>query len=141
MRKFLFILVVLALAVLGCEQTFVIYPDPEQDLKTPVPGGGGEVAYSRPAAEWILGWTAAFDEVTIRADLEYRIYHSKLPYSSDTVAAVQAEGTPVTDWTKAMTSWVMTGYTGGANFYTVLVRDEAGNTTCYIAADDFFIVT
>jgi hypothetical protein len=123
-RKLSVVLIVLVVAASGCK---------EVDELTPVPGGGGTISYLYDAPDRYLTWVAAFDEVTIRADLEYRVYHSKFAYSSDTVAAVLAEGTPVSDWTRAMTSWLITGATGGFNFYTVVARDEAGNMACYIA--------
>jgi hypothetical protein len=129
-KKILFLMIVLVVTAVGCK---------EADVKTPVPGGGGAVTYLYQAPDRYLTWIAAFDEVTSRADLEYRVYYSKTAYSADTVDAVLAEGTPVSDWTKAATSWLITGATGGSNFYNVIVCDEAGNMACYISYDHYIV--
>lgn len=102
------------------------------DTTAPVPGATGTLVASNPTSSSVeLAWTAATDDATAAAQLEYRVYYS-LADDLDTVANVLAHGTAATDWQAALTSTTVqslsleTGY-----HFNVLVRDASGNVAVY----------
>ena len=111
------------------------------DTTTPVSGNSGTITVSnvQDRSFWIE-WTQATDEKTPQAGLQYKIVRS----TSDSISSVEdaeANGTVVKDWTTDLcwsgstdktTSWELVGLNNNTTYYyTVLVKDEAGNTAAY----------
>ena len=81
-----------------------------------------------------LSWTAATDDKTAPADLLYLAY-SSTSNVMNTLAAVEANGTPSGTFTAAITQRQITGLRGGTPYYfNVVVKDAAGNKAVYAGA-------
>ncbi len=82
-----------------------------------------------------LSWGAATDDKTPAAELQYRVYQS-LDNNIATVADCTANGAVAMDWTAgATTATVSTGIQLSTPYwFTVVVRDAAGNLTGYPTA-------
>jgi len=75
-------------------------------------------------------WSAASDETSSISNLSYRLYYSTADFTNDVATAEQK--TPFGDWTAGITSQTLTGLTAGNTYYfTVVVKDEAGNKSVY----------
>jgi len=99
------------------------------DTLAPVPG---TVTASNPTSSTVdLSWSAATDDVTPAADLEYRVFYS-LTDDIDSVADVLANGTAASEWQKNVTSLTVKSLALEMPYYfNVLVRDKAQNTAVY----------
>lgn len=100
-----------------------------QDLAAPIPGGSGALSWAIDANEdLVLGWSAATDEDTPQAELEYRVISSGSANLA-TLPDAEANGSVVLDWTKGMLSAAVPGSRFIQNsYYAVLVREAAGSS-------------
>ncbi len=103
-----------------------------KDSTSPVPGNGGTYTITYVSGHTLsLNWTAATDDKTQQADLEYKAVYSTTA-DIGTVADAEANGTVRQDWTANITSVNVTASTYNQNtYYAVLVKDEAGNKAIY----------
>jgi len=103
------------------------------DITAPVPGNGGTITASNVKMTAItLNWTKATDD-TPQASLQYLVYQS-LNNDMDTVANIQAHGSPVNGmtWTADIDTINVIGLTLDTVYYfNVIVRDQAGNMSAY----------
>ena len=96
----------------------------------PIPGNNGTLAYDG----FTLSWTAATDESTDTALLNYRVVKSSALSNLDTVSEVAAiSGADlIMDWSANIGSSVMTGFSGAATYYyRVAVKDSEGKISLY----------
>ncbi len=103
-----------------------------EDTTGPTAGNSGTITETGSTTTTIsVSWTAATDDFTAQANLEYIVYYS----SSDNISSAsdcEANGTAVGGYTANMTSKEITGLEVGQNYYiNVVVRDETGNKTAY----------
>jgi chitodextrinase len=81
----------------------------------------------------ILSWNAATDDFTAQAQLQYRLYYSASP-NLNTLAEVEANGTPVGNFTANLLTNTITGLTGlGTTPYyaNVIVKDHFDTKSIY----------
>ncbi|MDD3363508.1 MAG: S-layer homology domain-containing protein [Syntrophomonas sp.] len=101
------------------------------DNTVPVVGCGTITASNMSQTGASLSWNKASDLVTAEAGLEYCIYQS-LADNIKTVADAEAYGTVKQNYTANIRTSNITGLQPGSTYYfNVVVRDEAGNRTCY----------
>ncbi len=102
------------------------------DQAGPRAGGDGTITVSNVTQSSVdLSWTAATDDITAQASLQYRILSSS-DDNIDTVADAETNGIIVQDWTANLTDNIVTSLTSGTKYYfNVLVKDEVGNKTAY----------
>lgn len=101
----------------------------------PTVGGEGVITFSeaRETNRLPIAWTAATDNLTAAANLQYHLYYSQIVAltRNNTVSV----GTPIGTWTTGMTSTVLSppqDYQWDKPFYyNVVVRDEIGNISAY----------
>jgi len=108
-------------------QTPPLPPSPSDSAPTP-----GTLTASNPTSSSVdLSWTAATDDVTPAAELEYRVYYS-LEDNLDTVENVLANGTAASDWQKGATTLTVKSLALDMPYhFNVLVRDGAQNVAVY----------
>lgn len=119
--------------VLGCVGSLLLIGcGSSDDHAAPDPGGAGALTASNATSSTVdLTWTAATDNVSEPADLEYRVYFS-LANDIATPDAAVANGTAAGDWQAGISTLTVTSLTLGSQYYfNVLVRDEAENVTAY----------
>jgi len=102
------------------------------DDDVPAAGGAGVLTFTcDDGVNLYLNWTKASDDKTDQALLEYKIVTS----TSDnltTPSRAESNGTVVQNWTTDITTASVNDSTFETNnYYTVLVRDETGNTVIY----------
>lgn len=104
------------------------------DTTAPTPGNSGTLATSGVTGSQVtLSWTAATDNGTAQASLEYKVVRASATTAIDTVAEADA-ATTVTDWTANITTTNATGLSGSTTYaFQVLVRDLAGQMAIYTA--------
>lgn len=79
----------------------------------------------------MLSWSKASDSVTSKAALEYSVYQSASD-NLNTVAEILANGTLIQSYSADTTTLSITGLQSGSTYYfNIIVRDNAGNKTCY----------
>jgi len=102
----------------------------------PVPGGSGLIVTSDKTDTSIqLSWTAAVDNFTPQADLEYAVCRS----SSANISSVSGcEGALIImNYTKNQTGFNATGLTPSTTYYfNVVVRDASDNAAVYVMKSD-----
>jgi len=105
---------------------------PPADMAAPVPGNSGTLTASSVAETSLdLNWTAATDNASAGASLQYKVCRS-LSNDIDTVSDAEANGVLVQDWTANIITTPVTGLVHNTTYYfNVLVRDEAGNKAAY----------
>ncbi|WP_455381391.1 M30 family zinc metallopeptidase [Salinispira pacifica] len=115
------------------------------DRQPPTPGGPIQFS-SITDSSVTLSWPAALDGYTSSGDLTYQLYMSTNPSSIGNLAELgdRSAVTPVTAWTKGMTSRKVDGLTPGVTYYfNIVVQDSVHNTAAYngvvarIATADF----
>ncbi len=99
----------------------------------PTVGGGGVITFTeaRENNRLPMSWTAATDNMTPSANLQYHLYYStRVPLTNTNTLSL---GTPIGTWTTGMTSTVLTPPPewGTTYWYNVVVRDEIGNISAY----------
>ena len=102
------------------------------DLTAPAAGGSGVVTAGDSSTNSVpLSWTAAADDVTAQAGLQYKIVRSS-SNNMTTVSDAESNGTIVQDWTANVTSVSASNLSAGTTYYfNVIVKDSAGNKTIY----------
>lgn len=102
------------------------------DSAAPVPGASGTLTVSNPtSSSFDVAWTAATDETSAPAQLEYRVYYS-LSNNLDSVANVLANGTAAGDWQAGIDHLAVSSLSLETSYHVnVLVRDGAGNVAVY----------
>lgn len=101
------------------------------DAVPPVPGNSGILTGSPGMNAVNLSWTAATDNITLAANLQYLVYYS-LTNNLGSVAACETNGTPFGTYTANLTSTTITGLSASTVYYcNVVVKDEAGNKAAY----------
>ncbi|MBS0619152.1 MAG: Ig-like domain-containing protein, partial [Spirochaetes bacterium] len=117
------------------------------DSGTSSGGGGGSVDTTSPTVGAAISfsgisdttitasWGAATDAVTTQANLQYRLVYAAASTAIDTIGKVDAAGGGVTvakDYTAGLITQDITGLTALTTYYfSVVVRDQAGNKTLY----------
>lgn len=85
-----------------------------------------------------LRWTKAADNITPRADLEYKIVKALSASDIDSISKIDAISGDdlLLDWTADINSYDVTGLDNNRTFYfNVLVRDKAHNMTMYTTVE------
>ena len=102
------------------------------DDTPPFAGGGGALAVSSlGSTQLTLMWVTGNDNVTLPAQLEYRVVGST-QNNIDTVENATKNGTVIKDWTANLTSATVLTLTQSTTYYfNVLVRDAAKNVGIY----------
>ncbi|MBM4252990.1 MAG: fibronectin type III domain-containing protein, partial [Deltaproteobacteria bacterium] len=102
------------------------------DLTSPTVGGGGLITVANVTSSTLnLNWSIGSDNASSQTNLRYLVYYSSLD-NIDTLARVQANGTPFGSWTTNINSATVTGLTPNSSyFFNILVEDQAGNRTAY----------
>lgn len=100
--------------------------------QAPNPGNSGLiVSTDQTTSSVTLNWTAATDDITLQAGLEYQVYYS-MSNNISTVSACEANGNPFGAYAANITTKEVTGLTAGTLYYfNVLVKDEAGLKSAY----------
>lgn len=95
-------------------------------------GGAGVLTPSNVTTTSLtMSWTAAVDDVTPQANLNYLLYYSTSS-SFDSIAQVEA-GTPVGAYAPNITAVNVSGLTLNTIYYfNLIVKDEAGNKAVYV---------
>lgn len=107
------------------------------DSTAPVAGGGGTLTTASITDSGLtINWTAATDDVSGAAALQYLLYYSASNNIS-TVANAETNGTAVGSYTANITTKAVTGLTPSTTYYfTLVVKDVAGNKTAYTTKSD-----
>ena len=92
------------------------------DPHAPVPGGTPTLSGGN------LTWARATDDHTAQAALEYKVVYYDTSNLIGNAETALRNGTVHCDWTANLTSCSVTGTN---RYFTVLVRDNAGNTSAY----------
>lgn len=102
------------------------------DATLPVPGNSGTLTATNSGLDIVLTWTAATDNVTPQANLEYTVFYSTTN-NINTVANAEANGTVIgMSWSSNITSKTVTGLTIGTTYYfNVAVKDAGLNKAVY----------
>ncbi len=126
-------LVLLAAFGAGCSDNDNNSNPAADDTTAPVVGGALSTPSATPFSTGI-SWTAATDDTTGAAALNYKVVRASAAADIDTVEeadAITGEGL-VADWTAALTSSNSGFLLSGTTYYfAVLVRDAAGNMALY----------
>lgn len=98
----------------------------------PVPGNSGQIVSSDLSPNSIsLNWTAATDDNTLPANLQYRVYYSKSNNIND-LAGCETNGTPFGSFTANITNKSVTGLDANTLYYfNVVVGDSLGAKAVY----------
>jgi hypothetical protein len=101
------------------------------------PDPGTTLTASNPTSSTVdLSWSAATDDTTAAASLEYRVYFS-LTDNLDALGDVENNGTAAGDWQANLTALTVDSLSLDTTYYfNVLVRDEAGNMAVYGGASE-----
>ncbi len=104
--------------------------EPAGDLTAPTVSDS-EISTSNVTPSGVtLAWEEASDNVTDVQDLLYRLYRSS-SNNINTVAAIEANGTPVTGFA-SMDMYTVGSLTASTTYYfNIIVKDEAGNKSAY----------
>jgi hypothetical protein len=104
------------------------------DTVAPVFGDNGELNISDITSYSVsISWTGSSDDETELEDLQYRVFMS-LSDNIDTVENIEAYGTPVNEYTAEISELIVDELKAETEyFFNVIVKDEAGNKTAYIA--------
>ncbi len=115
----------------GGQQTFTLGASAPENT-APAPGNSGTITASGiEETSLTLNWTAASDDTSAAADLQYLAYFSTSD-DIDTVANAEAYGTAVGSYEANISTKTIIGLTAGTTYYfTVIVKDEAGNKAAY----------
>ncbi|MBN2535289.1 MAG: hypothetical protein JXB88_20585 [Spirochaetales bacterium] len=102
------------------------------DETPPVQGGAGAITTISGPTLIILIWTKATDNATQQNKLQYLVYYS-LADNIDTVANIEANGTPVGTYMNNISTKTVNGLSNSTTYYfNVIVKDQSNNKTAYI---------
>jgi hypothetical protein len=97
----------------------------------PTPGKKITVTQKTPQ-NMAATWDASSDYETLQKNLQYKLVYS-MRNDIGTVDSAETNGTVIMGWTPGTLSRQVKGLSAtGTYYFTVLVRDEAGNTAVYI---------
>ncbi len=97
----------------------------------PTPGKRISVTQKTPQ-NIIISWDASSDFETLQKNLQYKLVYSARNNIS-TVESAEKNGTVIMGWTPGTLSRQVKGLSASGSYYfTVLVRDEAGNIAVYV---------
>jgi len=101
------------------------------DITAPTAGNSGAIAVSELTSSTAkLTWTAATDSGTLPANLQY-----KAIFSASNITSVEASDALSGTWTSSIATATVTGLAASTDYYfSVLVKDEAGNRALYSVA-------
>ena len=100
------------------------------DSIAPMPSNFGETSQVS-ASGFVLNWSAATDDVSDEAQLQYAVCSGPSAVSVQSVESC-VTATKVMDWTPHALTLPVTGATPNTTyFFNVIVRDEAGNMAAY----------
>src|SRR5678815_2610878 len=107
------------------------------DVTPPIPGAGGLVTMSGVSSNGLtLRWTTAVDDTSSQAALQYEVIQSA-GQNINTVAEAEGNGTVIQEFTANASSYVVKGLKSALQYYfTVVVKDDAGNKAVYATAGD-----
>jgi hypothetical protein len=110
------------------------------DGLAPIPGASGLITVSGVSPiSLTLVWSAATDNVTPQADLQYKVLRSSRE-NINTLAEAEANGTVLIDFTPNLNSYVVKNLVNAPSyFFTVVAKDDAGNKAVYATAGDLTI--
>ncbi len=99
----------------------------------PTPGASGVLTLSSIGKTSVtVSWTAATDDKTAQAAIQYLVYYST-KNNITVLADTKANGTAVGSLTANITTKAITGLTVGTTYYfNVIAQDSAGNQTVYV---------
>jgi len=105
------------------------------DTTAPSPGNSGILGASLATSSSItLSWTKGIDNVTDVGSLMYGVYYSKLN-NLDNVANIEANGILAKPFSKDIAVLVVSNLDPNQDYYfNVIVKDSAGNKSCYNGA-------
>ena len=105
-----------------------------KDKQAPTVSNGAITLSNTTQTGTALAWNSASDLVTAEAELQYSIYQSAAD-NLNTVADIEANGTLKQGYTADIGTINITGLQPGRTYYfNVIVKDNAGNKTCYSKA-------
>ena len=106
-----------------------------RDVTPPIPGAGGLITMSGISSNGLtLRWTTASDDTSPKALLRYEVVQSSIE-NINTVAEAEANGSVILAYTANASSHAVKGVKNASQqFYTVIVKDEAGNRAVYATA-------
>ena len=110
------------------------------DTQAPMPGASGLITVSGVGPSGLtLVWTMGTDNVTPQAGLQYKVLRSSSE-NMNTVADAESNGTVLLAYTANLNSYVVKNLVNASNYYfTVIVKDDAGNKALYATAGDLTI--
>lgn len=99
----------------------------------PTPGASGVLTLTSIGKTSVtVSWTAATDDKTAQAAIQYLVYYST-KNNITVLADTKANGTAVGSLTANITTKAITGLTVGTTYYfNVIAQDSAGNQTVYV---------
>lgn len=131
-KSILRLILVSLLTTTGCSDNNGTAESKSSD-DTTSPTAGTLTATSDVEPTLSLTWTAATDETSSTAELEYKVVKAATTAEIDTLDEIEALAASevVQDWTANITSASATGLATGTYAFAVIVRDDAGNKTLY----------
>ncbi|MEM7184431.1 MAG: hypothetical protein AAF518_26275 [Spirochaetota bacterium] len=102
------------------------------DTTAPVPGNSGTIASSSILSSSLtLSWTKAIDDTTTQANLFYKVIYSAANNIA-TVSDANNNGTVAQTYVTDINIYAVSSLSAATAYYfTVIVRDEAGNEAIY----------
>jgi len=109
-------------------------PGVKVDAAAPIAGDSGSITSSGVSQTGItLSWNKSTDTTSTQTALQYLVYQSS-SNNLDNVINIEANGTAVGSYTSDISAKTVSNLTAGTTYYfNVIVKDEAGNKTCYTA--------
>lgn len=106
------------------------------DTTNPIPGNGGTItAGTVTGTSLILNWVKAADNVSIPANLQYKVV-SSLANNIDTSTKAEQNGDLIQGWTSDINTCNVSGLSTNTTYYfNIIVKDEAGNKAAYVCID------
>ncbi len=98
------------------------------DLTPPVLGSSGSIVAARlTSTSALVTWGKANDNFDAQSSLQYRLYYA-LTDTIDTVTAIEANGTPLSDYTTDIDNLGVSSLDPeSVYFFNIIVKDVAGN--------------
>ncbi len=104
-----------------------------KDTTAPTAGNAGTITTANILPTTLtLNWTIATDNVTLQANLTYRVYQSS-NNDIDTVGNIEANGTPLNSYTADISTFGVINLNASTlYFFNIIAKDEAGNKVAYV---------
>jgi hypothetical protein len=117
------------------------YPHTLTETTPPVPGNSGTITTSSIGSLTLtLNWNKATDNITAQPELLYEVVRSTSNNIS-TVAAAEANGTVIRTYAADIGTFNVTGLNASSTyFFTVIVKDTAGNKAVYATKSETTLV-